>query len=154
MIPELILFQVEHLKQINLRPFDEQVIMGVPNMIDQYIVMAENGIAYTGIDKEGNIIGIGGVAIFWPGVGFGWVLTSELLLKYKIWFHRTIKDILELTVMARNLHRIEGLILKDHIVSQRWAERLGFIREGLLRQYDSSKNDYYLYARIITCQGH
>ncbi len=147
-MPELILFQVEHLKQINLRSFDEQVIMGVPDAFDRIVLQAENGIAYTGIDEEGKIIGIGGIVLLWQGVGSGWVLTSELLLKHKIWFHRTIRDILELTEMARNLHRIESVILKEHVVSMKWAERLGFKQEGLLRKYNSQKQDHWLYARI------
>lgn len=144
----MILFQVEHLKQIDLRPFDEQVIMGVPDAFDRIALQAENGIAYTGIDEEGKIIGIGGIVFLWQGVGSGWVLTSELLLKHKIWFHRTIKDILELTEMARNLHRIETIILRDHVVSMKWAERLGFKQEGLLRKYNSRKQDHWLYARV------
>lgn len=142
------MFHVEHLKQINLREFDEQVIMGVPDALDRIALQAENGVAYTGIDDEGEIILIGGVAFLWKGVGSGWVLTSELLLKYKAWFHRTIRDVLDATEKMYDLHRIESIILKDHEVSMRWAERLGFEQEGLLRKYNSQKQDHWLYARI------
>ncbi len=139
---------MEHLSQIDLREFDEQVIMGVPDAIDRIKFQAENGVAYTGIDEEGKVIAIGGVTFLWEGVGSGWVLTSELLLKHKIWVHRTIRDILDTTEETYNLHRIESIILKEHKVSMRWAERLGFKQEGLLRKYNSQKQDHWLYARV------
>lgn len=143
-------FNVEDLHKINLRPFDEQVIMGVPKAFDLIALQAQNGIAYTGTNDEGEIIAIGGVVLLWDKVGSGWVLTSDLLLKYKIWTHRAIKEILELAVVKYNLHRIESIILKDHCISQKWAERLGFENEtpNGMKKYDSEGNDYYLYARI------
>lgn len=76
-------------------------------------------------------------------------MTSELLLKYKAWSHRVIRDVLDITENTHKLHRIESLILKGHEVSMKWAEKLKFKKEGLLRKYDSQKNDYWLYARII-----
>ena len=123
--------------------------MGVSSAIERIQAQADNGIAYTGIDDNGNIIGIGGVTLLWEKVGSGWVLTSDLLPKYKIWTHRAIRDILEVAIETYGLHRVESIILRDHEVSQKWAERLGFGREGLLRKYDTAGNDYYLYARII-----
>jgi len=133
---------------INLRPFDEQVVMGVPDALERIEAQAGMGVAHTGTDDDGNIILIGGVAFLWEGVGSGWVLTSELLLKHKTWSHRTIRDILDVTEKLHDLHRIESIILKGHSVSMNWAERLSFKFEGMLSKYDSSKNDYYLYARV------
>ena len=147
-MPSLMPFRKEDLHKINLRPFDEQVIMGVPKVFDLIALQAQKGIAYTGVNDEGKIIAIGGVVVLWDKVGSGWVMTSDLLLKYKTWVHRSIKEILELAIVKYNLHRTESIILKDHIVSQKWAERLGFKKEGLLKKYDSNKNDYYLYSRI------
>lgn len=144
----MIPFCVEHLTQIDLREFDEQVIMGVPDALERIKFQAENGVAYTGIDEEGKVIAIGGVTFLWEGVGSGWVLTSELLLKHKTWTHRAIRNILDITEGAHNLHRIESIILKEHKVSMRWAERLGFKQEGLLRKYNSQKQDHWLYARV------
>ena len=148
-MPSLMPFRKEDLHKINLRSFDEQVTMGVPNAFEMIARQAENGMAYTGIDDNGEIVAIGGVTMLWDKVGSGWVMTSDLLLKYKVWTHRAIKEILDLAIVKYNLHRIESIILEDHIVSQAWAERLGFEREGLLRKYDTKGNDYYLYAKVI-----
>lgn len=147
-MPKLIPFHVRHLSQIDLREFDEQVILGVPDAFERIIQQAKNGVAYTGVDEKGKIILIGGIAFLWEGVGSGWVLTSKLLLEHKTWSHRAIKDVLDITEGTHKLHRIESLILKGHEVSMKWAERLGFKQEGLLRKYDSQKNDYWLCARV------
>lgn len=141
-------FESSHLLEIKLRKLDKQVIMGVPDAIERISLQAENGIAYSGIDDEGNVVVIGGVALLWEGVGSGWVITSELFVNHKIWCHRAIRNVLIKAESQYNLHRIESLILKDHKISMKWAERLGFSKEGLLRKYDSSKNDYYLFARV------
>ena len=148
-MPSLMPFRKEDLHKINLRPFDGKVTMGVPYPLEIIARQAENGVAYTGIDDNGEIIAIGGVTMIWDKVGSGWVMTSDLMVKYKVWTHRAIKEILDLAIVKHNLHRIESIILEDHIVSQAWAERLGFEREGLLRKYDTEKNDYYLYARVL-----
>lgn len=122
--------------------------MGFPNALERIEIQSANGVAYTGIDEKGKVIAIGGITFLWKGVGSGWVITSELLLKHKVWTHRAIRDILDITEKTHNLHRIESIILKDHVVSMQWAERLGFKQEGLLRKYDSQKQDHWLYARV------
>jgi RimJ/RimL family protein N-acetyltransferase len=147
-MPELLPFEPEHLEQIDLRPFDKQVIMGSPGAMEIMQFQALSGLAYTGFDKNGKIIMIGGVTIVRQSVGGGWVLTSELLVKYKVWAHRTIRDILDASLKIHSLHRIEGLILEDHKISCKWAERLGFQSEGFLRKYDSLGNNYYMYSRV------
>ncbi len=148
-MPSLIPFEVSHLKDIELRDLDKQIIMSIPNSTERIVIQSQSGMAYTGIDDEGSIIAIGGVSLIWPHVGSGWVLTSELIVKYKVWTHRIIRDILDTAIKVYSLHRIESIILKNHNVCLKWAERLGFQREGLLRKYDSQGNDYWLFGRII-----
>jgi len=134
------------LEKIELRPFDTQMLMGVSDAEERIIKQTESGISYTGIDEDGEIIIIGGVVILDEGLGSGWVITSERVLKHKIWFHRTIIDVLNAAVDIYNLHRIESLILKEHNVSMKWAKRLGFKQERLLEKHDSQGQDQWLYA--------
>jgi len=52
-----------------------------------------------------------------------------------------------------DLNRIEALVLPDNTVSQRLLERLGFQREGLLRQYEKTRgqfDDLYMYSLLKT----
>lgn len=140
---------MKHLSQIRMRPFDVQNLMGIDNSDDIIQSQAKMGTSYTAIDNEGNIIAIGGMCIIRIGVGAPWVITSDLFVKYKVWIHKAIKNMAEEAIKIYNLHRLETAIVKEHEVSHRWAERLGFEREGLMRKFDQNKKDYYLYARII-----
>ncbi|MFL0200552.1 GNAT family N-acetyltransferase [Exiguobacterium acetylicum] len=48
-----------------------------------------------------------------------------------------------------SLNRIEALVLPENSASQRLLERLGFQREGLLRQYEKTRgqfDDLYMYS--------
>ncbi|WP_214769579.1 GNAT family protein [Exiguobacterium sp. s39] len=48
-----------------------------------------------------------------------------------------------------SLNRIEALVLPENTASQRLLERLGFQREGLLRQYEKTRSqfdDLYMYS--------
>jgi len=48
-----------------------------------------------------------------------------------------------------SLNRIEALVLPANTASQRLLERLGFQREGLLRQYEKTRSqfdDLYMYS--------
>ncbi|WP_029333511.1 GNAT family N-acetyltransferase [Exiguobacterium oxidotolerans] len=50
-----------------------------------------------------------------------------------------------------DLNRIEALVLPDNTASQRLLERLGFKREGLLRQYEKTRgqfDDLYMYSLL------
>ncbi len=106
------------------------------------------GCAYTGIDDSCEIIIIGGVVETWKGVGAAWLMTSPLFPRNKIWAHRAIRDILYDAIETYDLHRVETLVLEDHLVSQKWVGRLGFQQEGLFRKYDSNQNNHYMFARV------
>ncbi len=122
--------------------------MGFPTVTERIKAQALAGCAYTCIDDDGKIICIGGVTLMWKGVGAAWLLTSPIFPRNKIWVHRIIRDVVCEAIEVHKLHRVEALILEDHIVSQKWVNRLGFEEEGLLRKYDSSENNYYMFARI------
>jgi ribosomal-protein-alanine N-acetyltransferase len=49
------------------------------------------------------------------------------------------------------LHRLQADIRPENVRSQRLVERLGFVREGLLRRYldiDGDWRDHYTYALL------
>lgn len=146
--PFLIPFKMNQVQYMDLREFDKRVFLSVPNSAKELMAYERSGYGWTGI--VGNeIIAAGGIAPIWEGVGCAWLLSTPLVDKYKLFLHRTVKNAIMQTSKAKNLHRIETAILTDHIVSQRWAERLGFTNEGLMRKFDSRKNDYYRYALIL-----
>lgn len=63
--------------------------------------------------------------------------------------HRcAIRSLNNLQMRNHDGRRIEMTVLQDFPEAVRWAEMLGFEREGLLRCYDHVGRSYYMYARI------
>jgi|TARA_R100001530_G_scaffold68371_1_gene48632 RimJ/RimL family protein N-acetyltransferase len=133
---------------IRMRRFDIGSIEGMDNWRDVIRKQTENGSSATGIDDNGMVGVIGGVCVVRDGVGVAWAITSDLIVKYKIYAHRVIRDVVNDSFERFNLHRVEASIIVDHTVSHRWVERLGFKKEGLMRKFDHKQRDYYLYARV------
>jgi hypothetical protein len=125
--------------------------MAVPKNREQLQRYIATGIVYSGIVDTQTIM-IGGVCMVWDHVGFAWVMTSRLVNKYRIFFHKSCKEIIETGIRTFKLHRLETTIIEGHTVSKEWAERLGFKNETPhgMKRYDSDGNTYYLYAKIAT----
>lgn len=95
------------------------------------------------------IIACGGVMETWPGGGDAWVMASDLVEKYPVFFHREIKRGLAAARTKYRLHRIQLTVRCDLPANyHRWVEMLGFRFEGLQRMSDPGRNDHYRYALI------
>lgn len=146
--PFLVPFRIHQVQYMDLREFDKRVFLGMPNSTKELIAHERGGYAWTGIIGN-EIIAAGGITLVWDGVACAWLLSTPLVDKYKFFLHKTVKNAIMQTSKTKNLHRIETTILAGHVVSQMWAERLGFVNEGLMRKFDSRKQDYFRYALIL-----
>ena len=130
---------------IQRRHFDALTFMNFPKP-ELIAKKFTKGIAYT-IEAPEGLVASGGVIPLWKGVGEAWVVTSELVETYPVLFAKTVwRKLLEI-ISANGIERIQTTIHKDHIVSQRWVERMGFENEGLMKKYLGGE-DYYRYALI------
>ena len=143
---QIVEFEMSHFDRIQLRDWD---LMGTQQMGDvreRLKYFAENGPSYTGM-IHGEVVGCAGVFIHWPGMGEAWVLSSPLVERFKLSFHRAIKQTLNGIQDNLKLHRIQCVVHADYTRSQKWVERLGFKKEGLLNKYAPDKAAYYMYGR-------
>ncbi len=137
-------FDPHHLQLLRLREL-ERLTIGDLTRIEAYGArIAEPGFAFTGI-ADGDIDGAAGVAPMWDGVGQAWTLLSPLFYRHVVSFHRGTRRFLD---GQTRFHRIQTSVLSGFDVGCRWAERLGFVREGLMRCYGPDGSDHYLYARL------
>ena len=141
-------FKIEHLSWLNIR-LTGLVGMDIDGAYEQIPKYDQAGPAFSVFSDDWLLIVIGGVAIISEGVGVAWTVPSIYVDDYKVSFHKAVKDYLEKIIESNNLHRVQCYVHKDFVVSQRWVKRLGFYREGLLKQFGSDKADYYIYARLI-----
>jgi len=144
---EIVPFTGEHAKQI-LELGMNDVALELKPEHRKYVVDVEDiGMSFTGLlnDKP---IAAGGICYLWDGVAEGWVLASRDIFKYPIFCAKTIKRRTDLLAKNNKLKRIQTAVKADSDTAIRFAEWLGFKREGLMKNYGPDGADHYLYAKV------
>ena len=131
--------------RINRRYFDMLTFQNFPSPRATGEHLAK-GPAYTGL-ADGEIVACGGILPLWKGVGEAWVISSELVPKYPLFFHRTISWMLDHLIEKMKLVRVQTTVHSKHERSIKWVERMGFVNEGLMRKYIAGE-DYIRFARV------
>ena len=111
------------------------------------IDFAMAGLAFTLLDNNVPICS-GGIIPTWLGNAQGWVISSKRIFKNKIKAARLIKERTDLLCANNQIWRLQTAVKANFNTGIRFAEFLGFNKEGLMRGYGPDKTDYYLMARI------
>jgi hypothetical protein len=138
-------FKTEDYFEIERRHFDLLTYLNFPNPRSIACNLAK-GPAYTAV-SDGKIVASGGILPLWKGVGEAWIVSSDLVPKNKIAFVKAVADILGKLVKEKDFDRVQTTIDKDHAASIKWAERMGFINEGVMEKFIGGR-DYIRYALI------
>ena len=144
---EIVPFTGEHAKQI-LELGMNDVALELKPEHRKYVVDVEDvGMSFTGL-LNNKPIAAGGICYLWDGVAEGWVLASRDIFKYPIFCAKTIKRRTDLLAKNNKLKRIQTAVKADSDTAIRFAEWLGFKREGLMKNYGPDGADHYLYAKV------
>ncbi len=96
------------------------------------------------------ILTIAGSTSLRAGVCEVWLLLDKCYKKYKTSLVRALKILMEdYLVKERGFYRLQMAIDAAILERSRWAEYLGFFKEGLMKAYDTEGRDHYLYARVF-----
>lgn len=106
------------------------------------------GWAKTGLINN-QILGVGGIIIFWPGVGEAWYALSEHANTYKIAVALYITKLIETAAEELKLHRLQTTVRVDFAKAIKLIEVGGLVREGRMLQYTQDKIDAFIYAKIF-----
>lgn len=145
MNPELIPFQLDHVDQI--------VERGVFNQKDQLrtrlsVLKNQPGSHLGTIVRGPAVMALVGIIQTRAGFGEAWAVTSDEIHSAPIAFHKLALALLRHFEQKLSLHRIQISVKDDYTAGQRWAEALGFVREGVMRKYDLDGSNHILYARV------
>jgi len=130
----------EHLARLALQPAQAAL---APCLLDEtYAGDLCRHEAYAGIEG-GRVVGAAGVVPVWRGCHAAWALLSEMPLRQMV----------EVTGLVRMFAgdfsgRLETWVDASRPGHGRWAEKLGFEREGLMKRFLPSGGDAWLYARV------
>lgn len=95
------------------------------NGLKYYPKLELNGYAKAGI-VNGEVIGVGGIVMFYPGRGEAWAVLSEKVNNFKVEVLLCIKKILEQGVIDTGAKRLECSVREDFPKSRAMIEFLGF----------------------------
>jgi len=107
-----------------------------------------NNFTYT-LVVNSEVIAVFGLKQMWTGVAEIWALTSELVHKYPVHFHKECLKLIKTHGDVLELHRVQCSVRADYPEGLKWIESMGFKKEGLMEKYGPNKMDYYLYAREL-----
>ena len=134
---------------------DEMIEFGLNDkLMDSDATFKENridfamaGLAYTLLDNNVPVCS-GGIIPTWLGNAQGWVISSKRIFRNKVKASRLIKERTDLLCANNKIWRLQTAVKADFKIGIRFAEFLGFNKEGLMVGYGPDKTDYYLMARI------
>ena len=134
---------------------DEMIEFGLNDkLMDSDATFKENridfamaGLSFTLLDDNKPICS-GGSIPSWLGNAQGWVISCNRIFRNKIKAARLIKQRTDLLCANNKIWRLQTAVKADFKIGIRFAEFLGFNKEGLMVGYGPDKTDYYLMARI------
>ena len=139
---QIVPFEMKHLRDIEVRKWDRTLVASVDPR-----PMIAAGPAFSLITKD-KVIGIGGVALLWEGVGEAWIISSPLFPKCPLAVTKAARNVLGLVEKGRKLHRIQAVVLEDHPTGHKWVKSLGFKEEGRMAAYGPNQENFIRYARV------
>lgn len=118
--------------------------------LDENVAKRFNDVKLTGWAKtvayNGDILGVGGVVVYWPGVGEAWLFLSKHVIEHKLKAAFYVRSMMQTSIEELNLHRLQCTVRADFHKAIKMVERVGFLREGVMKAYTEDKIDTYMYG--------
>ncbi|MEO9625864.1 MAG: hypothetical protein ABJF09_00485 [Qipengyuania citrea] len=109
-------------------------------------VLADAGSAFTLRTCGGRILAVCGIAEIDKGYGHGWAFMDRRAGPHMRWLSATVRAHID-DKMATH-RRIEIMVRADWGTARKWAEQLGFAREGRMAAAARDGGDMLRFARV------
>jgi RimJ/RimL family protein N-acetyltransferase len=136
---EVVPFEKDHLDQL----VEPSALLGNLDAIRQFESISVSGLI------DGELVGCGGVFPLCVGSGEAWAVFSKLDPKRGRECLFAIKRRLTGFMQDAGFHRLQATVLVKHKDAIRMVRAIGFEFEGLMKAYDSERNDYARYGKVI-----
>lgn len=139
---------VECLCSSNGQADSRQFLLGLTS--NDWLKLESSGICFTAC-RDGEVVGCAGLISQWQGRAEAWaVLNLDMTRADMLFVHRGVRTFLDGIQQDKHYARIELTVLGTFDAGHHWAEMLGFIEEGTMKQYDPAGNTHVRYSRIST----
>lgn len=133
-------FVADHIHYIDPQPEQKNFLK---NMTKEYAESLQGVYAYSAITNDG-VVACAGIQEIWDGRGLAWSILGNTSGQNMARIHRAVLRALNICPYKR----VEMYVNSTFSDGCRWADMLGFEREGLMRSFFPSGLDAYLYARM------
>lgn len=139
----------EHLGLVGKFYSDEAALVELMRQKPDYPqILYHGGPAFSGFTESGQYLGSIGMFSYWDRVAKAWMILDERVSRYKVSFHRFVKERVDSWFSIYSLSRLCTDVDASDPRAIRWIESLGFVREGLQIAHGPTLEDYYLYAKV------
>lgn len=139
---KIVPFEPWHLEKLTLQPSQNLLQPDLANPA-YGANLASAGPAYSGVVGD-EVFACMGLIPQWEGRAIAWGLIAKETGPY---FLKVTKAVFR-TMELHPFRRIEASVKSDFVQGHRWAQMLGFKREGTMRAYAPNGDDHDLYARV------
>jgi hypothetical protein len=142
---ELVPFELSHLEQIQQRP----VFHDKPQIRESVKELMIRPGSHMGTIKLGEkILAVVGIVQIRAGFAEAWTLTSDEIKEAPLGFHKMVLAMIRHAEKRYSIRRLQMTVKADYADGKRWAESLGFVKEGVMRHFDVDGSNHILYARV------
>jgi hypothetical protein len=111
--------------------------------------MIKHSLCYTLRSPGGEVGCIIGAYRVWPGVYEIFAVTSDVMAKYPIGFHKAVLKLFAHAPKFFRAHRFQATVRANYDQGCKWLEAFGFVAEGLMKGYGPDGADYFIYGRAV-----
>lgn len=133
---------------MEIRQKEKDAIFTLPDAYSRFENMAAASVQAATFIQDGRIIFCAGFTILWGGVADLWMVPSVYVRENPLAFYRTVRGYLKVLPETFKLHRIQTTSYNDAF-HEKWMTKLGFQKEGVMRQYRHDKSDMVMYGRVF-----
>ena len=140
-------FSQNHLLSMELRPFEKEYVETIP---DYYEYIGENampGFSWTAMSYR-RPIAVFGVRPLWSTNFEAWLIPGEGIENNAISVLRGARHILDSIFTEFDLMRLQITVRCENEIAFKFAKRLRFDVESVMRKFGPEGADYYLMTRI------
>lgn len=109
--------------------------------------LEQEHLAFTGLIND-KVIAAAGMKRIWGNVAEGWFIAKNDVWNYPITIAKAVKQNIDYLATSNNIKRLQTAVRADFGIGIRFAKWLGFINEGLMKNYGFDDTDHYRFARI------
>lgn len=142
---KLIPYKPDHFDLLEIREREVRTMQIIGHGKERMNALSQMGTCFI-MMFDGRVLGAVGWFEFWPGVCELFVLPSIYLPKAGIVFAKAMKKHLHSFEKIKRFRRIQVTAVKD-MVHIRWLTWLGFVTEGVLKNYGPNGEDFMMWAR-------